>query len=228
MKRCTKCGISKPFEAFTKHKLGRDGLRPRCRECTAAANAVYRARNQDKIKAYNATYRVEHVAERAAYNRKWLIENRGRANENSARWKKLNPEKMRPGKRAWNRANPDKVRRHKQTEYERHREKIIQRVAAWRVEKPDLRLAQHRKRRSLQAGAAGANYTTAAMIAARFDLYGSRCYYCDQEDADSVDHRIPLARGGSHWPANLVPCCRRCNSSKNAKTETEFLKLDAA
>jgi len=37
-----------------------------------------------------------------------------------------------------------------------------------------------------------------------------------------VDHVIPVARGGSNWPANLVPACNSCNSKKHAKLVEEF------
>lgn len=39
------------------------------------------------------------------------------------------------------------------------------------------------------------------------------CYYCGGL-ANSVDHIVPLARGGTHDESNLVACCIRCNSSK--------------
>lgn len=32
--------------------------------------------------------------------------------------------------------------------------------------------------------------------------------------ATSVDHVLPLIRGGSNFEGNLVPCCRSCNGSK--------------
>jgi 5-methylcytosine-specific restriction endonuclease McrA len=40
------------------------------------------------------------------------------------------------------------------------------------------------------------------------------CFYCDDKP-NSIDHVIPLSRGGTNHEGNLVPACRRCNSSKN-------------
>lgn len=54
-----------------------------------------------------------------------------------------------------------------------------------------------------------------------FRLYGSQCQYCKKE-ADTIDHVIPLARGGSNDISNLVPACRSCNSSKQAKLISEW------
>ena len=139
-------------------------------------------------------------------------------------WRAANRERVRATKRAWRLANPDKVREHKRAHHERHRETIIARVGRWQRENPELRRAQVLRRRGLQAGAVGADYTTAALLAARVELYGGRCFYCGDE-ATTIDHRVPLSRGGSHWPANLVPACRRCNSRKNVKPEREFRTL---
>lgn len=40
----------------------------------------------------------------------------------------------------------------------------------------------------------------------------------------SPEHQIPLSRGGSNWPSNLVPACDNCNKSKKDKTPAEFME----
>jgi len=52
-----------------------------------------------------------------------------------------------------------------------------------------------------------------------------RCYYLDEplgSDAQ-LDHFIPLARGGSDGPDNLVLSCPLCNRRKAAKMPWEFM-----
>lgn len=54
----------------------------------------------------------------------------------------------------------------------------------------------------------------------RLNFYGRRCYLCGCDwDAltpshRTIDHVIPLSKGGTNWPANLRPACRPCNSGK--------------
>jgi 5-methylcytosine-specific restriction endonuclease McrA len=48
------------------------------------------------------------------------------------------------------------------------------------------------------------------------------CYYCGQ-DADTVDHIVPIAKGGGDEMDNLVAACRSCNYSKQDKSEADFL-----
>jgi len=54
-----------------------------------------------------------------------------------------------------------------------------------------------------------------------------RCQYCGREDPNlTIDHVIPLSRGGKHTWTNVVAACHRCNSIKGDRTpEQAGLKL---
>lgn len=53
-----------------------------------------------------------------------------------------------------------------------------------------------------------------------------RCWYCGMQTTPwgnfTVDHVDPRKQGGGDELANLVPCCKTCNSRKNSKTVEEF------
>ena len=56
---------------------------------------------------------------------------------------------------------------------------------------------------------------------------GPECMYCGGvvfEDA-TIDHVLPLCRGGTHELRNLVVCCKSCNSRKGQKTLEEWLQV---
>ena len=43
------------------------------------------------------------------------------------------------------------------------------------------------------------------------------CYYCETPTPArqlTMDHLVPLARGGRSVKSNLVPCCKSCNTQK--------------
>jgi 5-methylcytosine-specific restriction endonuclease McrA len=42
-------------------------------------------------------------------------------------------------------------------------------------------------------------------------------------EANTVDHIIPVAKGGTDDPENLVAACRKCNFSKQDKMPDEFV-----
>lgn len=58
------------------------------------------------------------------------------------------------------------------------------------------------------------------------ELYSANnCYYCGKkiEGRDkTVDHKIPISKGGTNARENLVMCCQSCNSHKNNRTESEY------
>lgn len=51
--------------------------------------------------------------------------------------------------------------------------------------------------------------------------YDYRCAYCGEVKPLTMDHVIPLTKGGGTTSDNIVPACKSCNSSKGAKLTTE-------
>jgi hypothetical protein len=56
----------------------------------------------------------------------------------------------------------------------------------------------------------------AELVELVFSEKGRECVYCDAPAA-TIDHVVPVARGGSNHHANLVPACKTCNSAKGAR-----------
>src|SRR5271157_701303 len=66
-----------------------------------------------------------------------------------------------------------------------------------------------------------------------------RCWYCgvevwmpndgeppgDIKTCSTIDHVIPLSRGGSKRLSNSVACCRPCNSSKHNRPLEEYRSM---
>lgn len=53
---------------------------------------------------------------------------------------------------------------------------------------------------------------------------GLVCVYCgDQHGPFDLDHRMPWSRGGQNTVDNLAVACQRCNRSKGALTDLEFM-----
>lgn len=46
---------------------------------------------------------------------------------------------------------------------------------------------------------------------------GHRCVYCGAVEDLTLDHVVPLSRGGANDVSNLTTACRPCNSSKGSK-----------
>ena len=51
------------------------------------------------------------------------------------------------------------------------------------------------------------------------------CYYCNKKFTFkelTLDHIVPLARGGTTTPGNIVPSCRECNRKKGVDTPVDL------
>ena len=54
---------------------------------------------------------------------------------------------------------------------------------------------------------------------------GGRCWYCGgrpPRGQRSLDHLLPLKRGGGNVTENIVPCCVACNRHKDRLTVEEY------
>lgn len=70
----------------------------------------------------------------------------------------------------------------------------------------DIRARVHARKRSIAPlPALAAEYLT--------EQFEGRCAYCTAA-ATTWDHVVPVIRGGETTPANVVPACVSCNSSK--------------
>lgn len=55
--------------------------------------------------------------------------------------------------------------------------------------------------------------------------YNNTCPMCKKKEPEiklTIDHKIPISRGGSNYIENIQPLCERCNSVKNNKTWNEI------
>ena len=46
------------------------------------------------------------------------------------------------------------------------------------------------------------------------------CHYCNQKFPAkelTMDHIVPIARGGKSTKGNVVPCCKSCNTDKKSR-----------
>lgn len=193
-KKCAACGVVKPASEFQKCRLTVDGLQRVCRDC---ANAARR-------EGYHRLMSDDDYRE--AYNERKRVEY----------W--LNPEPHRNAAREWAREHYDP---------EKNREKTRRWIAThpeynWRRDNPEKNRALAARYHARKKGAAGWDYTTAEHIAWRWEMWGGRCYICGAP-AEATDHVKPLAAGGGHWPCNLRPICKSCNSRKRDQWPSEYV-----
>lgn len=78
------------------------------------------------------------------------------------------------------------------------------------------RISQH-KHRALRKNSEG-SYSLSEWTEL-CDKYDNKCLRCKKKIKLTVDHVIPLVKGGSNYIENIQPLCRSCNSSKKDKCD---------
>jgi hypothetical protein len=187
------------------------------------------------ISGRERTLKYSRTAKGKAKRREWREKNRERWNSYSAKWREQNPEKAAENAKRWREygkkfmaANPDKVQdskqRYKRSEKgrasdrrfrERHKDSERERQRRWEVQNPEKSTAKHHRRRARMRNAPG--HFTHLEWAALCEQFKHRCALCREKRKLTVDHIVPLIKGGTNWIANIQPLCLSCNSRKQAK-----------
>lgn len=121
-------------------------------------------------------------------------------------------------------AHPEKHREIVRKSMRKHPDRTHARFALWCKENPEKALARGARRRARKRNAPIIESVDRRAIIERDK---SVCYLCLQVCTPlnvTLDHLVPLYRGGSHAADNLRVACRSCNSSKGTKLLGEFLK----
>src|SRR3990167_5564871 len=118
--------------------------------------------------------------------------------------------------KAYRVANQKTVSAFKRRYYEAHRENYRHDLRRWRREHWDYHYINHQaKRRSLIRGATLSDFTLEDWIEL-LEQYGYQCAYCKSTSKLTMDHIVPLSKGGQHTQRNIAPACGPCNSRKGA------------
>lgn len=194
MKICSKCKAEKSKTEFSKDNRSSSGVQSRCKSCVAE----YYIENSDRILSRVRAYKESNPERVAACQKAYRISN---------------PEKLAACERRCRQSNPERV-----AEYQR----------AYREEHPDKISSHKRNRRARVRNAEGRH--TGADVKAIFEMQRGLCASCAKkliksgENIFHVDHIMPLALGGSNWPANLQCLCPSCNLRKRAKHPSDWAK----
>jgi 5-methylcytosine-specific restriction endonuclease McrA len=191
-----------------------------------------------------------------AYQVKYGRENREKLRLRNAEWRRANGEKVRQSNTKWRKENLERLRIYNVKRYKAKKENLerlriynVKRYKAniekfkassktssakWYKTHPEADAVHSSKRRSARyANTPIDEMLTSTEWLAILAEHNGRCHYCQKVAKLTLDHVIPLSRGGKHSKDNVVPACKHCNSSKGNKTLEEWnnltrLQLEAA
>lgn len=133
-------------------------------------------------------------------------------------------EEIRLTKKRYRATHREEISAHHAQRYRENGESIRARIAKHRRE----HLAEHRERERRaaiiknplrRAHLLGLPDTLAlSQWEAIKRAYGGRCAYCGTKPRKlTIDHVVPISKGGGTVPENIVPACSFCNTSKGAR-----------
>ena len=198
-------------------------------------NANSRKRNHDPRRiAYMKAYAASHPVDRREYRKQYVATHREEIadyrarrrllhKEQNAEWYQANRDKILERVKARAIAKRDEILAYHVRHYEKNSAKIKATVAAYRAKYPEKKAILENRRRVRKLGNGGSH--TLEELNDKFSKFGNRCFYCGRECKLTIDHDIPLARGGSDSIDNILPACKSCNSKKNTKTAIEFMSM---
>ncbi len=133
------------------------------------------------------------------------------------------------------RENKEKKKTYQIDYYIKNKERILERTSAYKKahksqskeykrryyrDNPD-KVKEHFHRRKARLKANGGSYTVEEWL----DLckkYDNKCLCCGKKEKLTVDHIVPLSRGGTNYIENIQPLCNECNASKGNHHNTDY------
>lgn len=199
LKKCGKCHVIKDIEQFGKCKGRPDGRHPTCKEC----RREYARQNRDKIAEYKRSYYLNNKdkileSQKMRYSlglgthREYRIKNRDRISKYNRLYRSSNIEKCRELNFKWKQNNLDRVR-------------IIE------------------ARRRVRISGNAIESLPSDFWQTMLEFYGERCMVPGCTNIElTLDHIIPVSKGGAHAIDNFQILCKSHNSSKGARHSTDY------
>lgn len=234
-KICVNCTVAKPLDQFEFRKeTGK--LRGSCRQCRNAltlsryykdpascnARTVAWARaNKDRVAANQRDWakrnpdRVKAIQERAEAKRK----------PQKAEYRKANAERIKAKNAEYRARNADRIAAYNRAYNASNAAAIVERIARCNAAKPELyqqlhKAAKHRRKVRLTNAGPTESFTDREIY--ERDVWS--CSICGEAvdsslayphpRSASLDHIVPIARGGGHTRANVALAHLRCNIRK--------------
>lgn len=230
-KRCSKCMEWLVANTYNFHKAKKEkyGLRHICKKCRLKYQKEYYKENKEYITEYKKEY---HIKNRELINnksKKYYQENKVIISKRKKEYDELHKEEKRERNKKYREANKIKVCQAQKKWREAHKEELAEKKRIY-YQSPEGQIAlfnNHHKRKVKKKNQ-GNGITTEQWLE-MMNYFQFRCAYSGnyiggKGEHRTIDHIIPISKGGEHEIWNTVPMYDSYNFSKHDKDMLEWYK----
>ena len=195
------------------------------REHVNAQARERRAENPEKYRERDRAYY------RSPSAQAWREANHESLQDYQREWREENAEQKRQSDKAWREANLDRLRAHYHAWYLDNSDRVKQSAKEWRERNRGtarykaMQVAKEARRRARKRSNPVEDIPPDYLLQLVEQQKG-RCAGCSRKFGKklppTLEHVVPLAKGGGTVRDNLEARCRPCNTSKNAKGDADW------
>ena len=238
---CAKCLKTKPKAEFYASKNTKSGLTGDCKACLSERCKEYYKANKEKSNAASARWRALNPERNNELKKQWAKNNPEKVKAARRAWNEANPlyyvqyrasniEQRKIRMEKYMLANRDRINKEARDSYDPatswaklNPEKRKATVAAYLAKNKDLRRVyeQNRRFRKRNGGKLSGD-----IVEKLLRLQNGKCPCCLKPLGDDyhLDHKMPLALGGSNTDDNMQLLRAECNLHKSRKHPIDFMQ----
>lgn len=185
-------------------------------------NLAYYHQNAERLQEQNALWRSTHVEQVRQTQKTYHQEHKDEIAKKQQEYLQHHVEERSEYNHQYHITHYDIILRNHRLYYLRHKEEDDAKHSLYQKEHPEISQVGHEQYRARLFNSEGS--FTVDEFRQKCLEYNNSCAYCKQEcESLTVDHVIPLSKGGSNYISNIVPACLSCNSKKRDLSVDEFL-----
>lgn len=223
-KRCKRCKVEKSISEFWALRASKDGRAWFCAKCSSEQNAAWRSANSEKLRASKAAYYAANRAEIAAKHAAWVAANADAVKTQQAEYRVTHRQVAKEASVAWRLANVEKSRATAKAWRSANAEKAAAINEAFHAANPSAKRAYETNRNAKKRGNGGT--LSRNLVEVLFAKQRGMCPCCGKRLGKNfhLDHKMPLALGGTNTDDNMQLLRKSCNLEKHAKHPVDFMR----
>ena len=230
MKQCNKCGewLVASKVNFYKHKKCKYELETRCKKCRKKYSKQYYEDNKETINEYSKQYYEDNKETIVECGKKYYKQNKEAISQRHKQYYEKNKKVIKEYSKQYKKQNKEAIKEYIKQYREQNKEVIKEYKKQYRQSPQGqvVKFNSSNRRRAKKQNQG--NGITKEQWMECMSFFNWRCAYSGElvskQETRTIDHIVPINKGGCNEIWNVVPAYRNYNSSKQDKDLLEWYK----